>query len=352
MPIRPRVLFLYTGGTLGMLKRTVGPADAGSPFGIPLAPSHVAEDVLSYVRGLEEEVDVEGELLCNLDSSDMGPPHWARIGGAIAARIHRYDGFVVLHGTDTMAWTACALSYALRGLPKPVVLTGSQRPIAFVRTDARVNLVHSALCATMDVPEVGIYFGRWLFRGNRATKTSIQAYDAFESPDLPPLVEMGVEVLRRTPSRRPVGPFQPTFAFEEEVVVLDIVPGSAPRALQAVVSAGVRGVVLRAFGAGNVPQRGWPSAIQDAVASGVAVALHSQCLRGTVDLSAYEGGRAALDAGALPTGSMTLEAATVKLMFLLAQGLTGDALRAAYTEDLAGEGAAGDRSRSVEAGAL
>ncbi len=340
MPIRPRVLFLYTGGTLGMLRRAVGPADAGSPFGIPLAPSHVAEDVLSYVRGLEEEVDVEGELLFNLDSSDMGPAHWARIGGAIAARIDRYDGFVVLHGTDTMAWTACALSYGLRGLPKPVVLTGSQRPIAFVRTDARVNLVHSALCAGMDVPEVGIYFGRWLFRGNRTTKTSIQSYDAFESPDLPPLVEMGVQVISRTPPRRPTGPFSPVFDFEEGVVVLDVVPGSAPLSLQAAVAAGVRGVVIRGFGAGNVPQRGWPSAIRQAVAAGVAVALHSQCLRGTVDLMAYEGGRAALDAGALPTGSMTVEAATVKLMFLLGQGLSGEALHVAFVTDLAGEGAA------------
>ena len=340
MSIRPRVLFLYTGGTLGMSKRAVDPAHADSPFGVPLAPSLVAEDVFAYVRGLEEEVSVEAELLCNLDSSDMGPSHWARIGGAIAARMQRYDGFVVLHGTDTMAWTACALSFALRGLPKPVVLTGSQRPIAFVRTDARVNLVHSALCATMDVPEVGIYFGRWLFRGNRATKTSIQSYDAFESPDLAPLVEMGVEVLRRTPPRVPAGPFAPAFAFEEAVAVLDVVPGSAPYVLAAAVAGGAKGVVLRGFGAGNVPQRGWPDAIRAAVTAGVPVALHTQCLRGTVDLRAYEGGRAALDAGALPTGSMTVEAATVKLMFLLAQGLTEEDLRVAYQADLAGEGAA------------
>jgi L-asparaginase len=325
------VLFLYTGGTLGMLRREPG----------PLAPSHVAEDVLPYVRGLEREVDVEGEQLCNLDSSDMGPIHWEKLGATIAARMDSFDGFVVLHGTDTMAWTACALSFLLRDLPKPVVLTGAQRPIAFVRTDARLNLVHSALCAGMDVPEVGIYFGRWLFRGNRATKTSIQSYDAFESPDLPPLVEMGVEVLLRTPARRPSAPFRAVPGFAEDVGVLDVVPGSTPRLLTAAVGAGARGLVVRGFGAGNVPRHGWPSAIRAAVDAGVPVVLQSQCLRGTVDLDAYEGGRAALDAGAMASGAMTTEAATVKLMHLLAQALTGDELRRAYAADLAGEGAAG-----------
>ncbi|MFN7142665.1 MAG: asparaginase, partial [Myxococcota bacterium] len=291
-------------------------------------------------RGLQEEVEVDGHLLFNLDSSDMGPGHWQRVAAAIAERIDRYDGFVVVHGTDTMAWTACALSYTLRGLDRPVVITGAQRPIAMVRTDASDNLVNSALCAAMDVPEVGIFFGRSLFRGNRATKTSIQSYDAFESPDLPPLVEMGLEVLTRTPARRSAGPFAPVFGFEGDVAVLDVVPGCAPRLLAATVAAGAKGVVLRGFGSGNVPQQGWPAAIREVVDAGVPVALRSQCLRGTVDLGAYEGGRAALDAGAMATGSMTLEAATVKLMHLLAQGLDGDALRAAFAADLAGEGAA------------
>lgn len=312
----------------------------GASKGPPLAPSPVAEDLIPFVRGLQEEVEVEGHLLFNLDSSDMGPAHWQRVAAAIAERIDRYDGFVVVHGTDTMAWTACALSYTLQGLDRPVVITGAQRPIAMVRTDASDNLVNSALCAAMDVPEVGIFFGRSLFRGNRATKTSIQSYDAFESPDLPPLVEMGLEVLTRTPARRPKGPFAPVFGFEGDVAVLDVVPGSAPRLLAASVAAGAKGVVLRGFGSGNVPQQGWPAAIREVVDAGVPVALRSQCLRGTVDLGAYEGGRAALDAGAMATGSMTLEAATVKLMHLLAQGLDGDALRAAYGADLAGEGAA------------
>jgi L-asparaginase len=310
----------------------------------PLAPSAVAEDVLPFVRGLEAEVDVAGELLCNLDSSDIGPAHWEQIASLLAERMNRYDGFVVLHGTDTMAYTACALSFALRNLAKPVVLTGAQRPIAFVRSDARVNLVHSALCAAMDLPEVGIYFGRWLFRGNRATKTSIQSYDAFASPDSPPLLETGVEVIRRLRPRRPDGPFRLDRGFSEDVAALQVVPGASPRQLRALVDAGMRGVVIRGFGAGNLPLRGWPEAVRVATDAGVAVVLHTQCLSGTVDLGAYENGRAALEAGAMCGGAMTLEAATVKLMYLLGHGLDGDGVRGAWGRDLAGEDPAVDRA--------
>lgn len=331
---RPRVLFLYTGGTLGMARRA-GPGKE------PLAPSPVAEDLLPFVRGLQEEVEVEGQLLFNIDSSDMTPAHWCTIGEAVEARIDAYDGFVVVHGTDTMAWTASALSFSLRNLPKPVVLTGAQRPIAFVRSDAGDNLVHAALCAAMDVPEVGLFFGRCLFRGNRATKTSIQSYDAFESPDAVPLVEVGLDLVPNLAPRRPAGPFAPRHAFSDEVAVVELAPGLGPRALTRAAEAGAKGVLLRAFGAGNLPRAGWPDAVRALVDAGIPVAIGSQCVRGTVDPGAYEGGRAALDAGAMATGSMTVEAATVKLMHLLGLGLSGEALREAYAADLVGEGASG-----------
>lgn len=325
---RPRVRFLYTGGTLGMLRGAPG----------PLAPSHVAEDVVPFVRGLEEEVNVEGELLFNLDSSDIGPGHWEHIAAVIAAERLEYDGFVVLHGTDTMAYTASALSFLLRGLDRAVVVTGAQRPIAFVRTDARANLIHSALCAAMPIPEVCVYFGRWLFRGNRTTKVNIQSYEAIESPNLPPLLEMGVECVPQERPLHPTGPFTLQAGFCEQVANIEVVPGSGPWLLDAAVARGARGVLLHGFGAGNVPRSDWPGGIRAAVDAGVAVALASQCLHGSVNLTAYEGGRAAMDAGAMSTGAMTTEAALVKLMFLLGQGLTGEALRDAYTTPLAGEG--------------
>lgn len=328
---RKRVCFLATGGTLGM--RQHGPG--------LLAPSAVAEDVLSYVRGLEREVDVEVEQVCNLDSSDMGPEHWLRLGARIVERYAEFDGFVILHGTDTMAYTACALSFSLRNLGKPVVLTGAQRPLTSVRTDARANIVHAALCAAMDIPEVALSFGPWLFRGNRATKTSVQSYEAFESPDLGPLVELGVDVRRPTPCLQPSGPLEYRGHFSGEIALLSVIPGTTPSGIDAAVAGGARGLVLRGLGAGNVPQRGWPDAIRRATDAGVLVAVRTQCTRGTVDLGAYVGGRAAADAGAVGTGAMTTEASTVKLMHLLGLGLGGEALRAAYLAEIAGEGSEG-----------
>ncbi len=328
---KPRVLFLYTGGTLGMLRRDPG----------PLAPSFVAEDILPFVRGLEVEVEVQAEVLYNLDSSDIGPDHWERMAEGVARWLPEFSGVVVLHGTDTMAWSASALSYMLRGLDRPVVFTGAQRPIAYVRTDARNNLIHAALCATMSIPEVSIYFGRRLYRGNRTTKVSIQSYEAFESPVYRPLVEMGVAIRHTAPPLpAPTVSMRVATGFERNVVVMQVVPGAGPAIIDAAVLTGARGIVIRGFGAGNVPQKGWPEAIRRASEQGVSVVLHSQCLRGAVDLTAYEGGRAAMDAGAMGTGAMTLEAATVKLMWLLGQGLGGDWLKAAYHEDVAGEGSA------------
>lgn len=310
----------------------------------PLAPSRIAEDVLPWVRGLESEVHLTAETVCNLDSSDLGPEHWERIATVLGERMADFDGFVVMHGTDTMAWTASALSFMLRGLGKPVVLTGAQRPIAYVRTDARHNLVHSALCAAMPLPEVAIWFGRWLFRGNRASKTSIQSYEAFESPDLPPLLEIGVEIRPITPPLVPAEPFRVVHGFERRVAVVPVVPGAGPALLDHAVDAGMQGVVVQGFGSGNVPKVGWPASIRRAVDAGVAVVVHSQCARGTVDLPAYEGGRAAAEAGAIGSGAMTLEASTVKLSFLLGQGLRDAGLRTAYGLDLAGEGSRPDRA--------
>ncbi len=328
MTTRPRVLVVSTGGTLGMLQKDPG----------ALAPSEVSENVLKYVQGLDSAVDLQAEALWNLDSSDMGPSHWTALAELVALRRESVDGFVILHGTDTMAWTASALSFALEGLDRPVVLTGAQRPIAWVRSDARPNVVNSALCAGMGIPEVCVYFGRWLFRGNRVTKTSIQSYEAFESPDCNPLFELGVEVRAIEPPRAVRGPFHVDTRFDRNVAVVTPLPGSDGEALDALVDRGVRGVVVRAFGSGNLPQAGWPAAIARATEAGVAVVLTSQSLRGRLDAPAYEGGRRAVEAGALSAGAMTMECATVKLMVGLGRGLRGAELAAFYAADLAGEG--------------
>ncbi len=328
MAERKKLLFVHTGGTLGMLP-------SGDPG--PLVPSHIAEDLLPYVRGLEERVEIDAEVLCNLDSTDLTPTHWEHIGACIAARRDTYDGFVILHGTDTMAYTASALSYMLWDLDRPVVMTGSQRPIAEIRTDARSNIIHSAICATLDIPEVGIYFGQVLLRGNRATKRSIQSYAAFDSPNLTPLVIMGVDVQHGTPPRRPSGDFQFQPGFNDRVAVLSLFPGCRPSWLKAAVGGGAKGVVLLGFGSGNVPLVGWPEAIAEATQAGVAVILGTQCHKGRVTLRAYDNGAAAEAAGALSAGPMTREATVVKLMYLLARTRDRQELGEAWGMDLAGE---------------
>jgi len=303
----------------------------------PLAPSAYAENLLPYVRGLEDKVDFVGEVYCNIDSTDMQPSQWEGLAEMISARIEDYDGFLVLHGTDTMAYTASALSFMLQNLPKPVVFTGSQRPVAEVRTDARNNLIHSALCATLDIPEVGLFFGSHLFRGNCATKVSIQSYEAFDSPNLDPLVEIGVDIRRHAPSIRPVGDFQLRTGFSRKVMVLYMFPGIRAGQLRAAVEAGAEGVVLLGFGAGNVPLDGWPQAIAEAVSAGVPVVLRSQSLQGDVILGRYQGGAAAKAAGAISARTMTIESTIVKTMFLLKQCRDVRDFREAWGKPIAGE---------------
>lgn len=327
--MKKRIHLVHTGGTLGMM-----------PTGGALAPGPFLAQLLEDVPELSRLADVDVEILMNRDSTEMRPSDWDVIGGCLAAKMASYDGFVLIHGTDTMAYTAAALSYALRGLRKPVVLTGSQRPLKAIPTDGRTNLVSAVDLARRDVSEVSIFFGRQLLRGNRARKVSAERYDAFESPNYPPLGRVGLDVdLHPTLLRRPTVPFRHVPGFDPAVAYLYVWPGAPPAAVSQAVDAGARVIVVGAYGTGNVPggAAGWPGAIRRAVASGVTVLLLSQCGHGGARPDLYEGGRAALDAGALPGHDMTVEAALVKAMHLLAQGLRGGALEAALTEDLAGE---------------
>ena len=303
----------------------------------PLAPSSYAENLLPYVRGLEDRVEIVGEVVSNIDSTDMEPSHWERLAAHIASRMDEFDGFLILHGTDTMAYTASALSFMLQNLAKPVVLTGSQRPVAELRTDARTNLIHSALCATLDIPEVSLFFGTRLFRGNCATKVSIQSYEAFNSPNMDPLIEMGVDIQRHSTSLRPNGDFRFVGGFSRRVMVLYMFPGIRAGQLRAAVDAGAEGVVLLGFGAGNVPLDGWPQAIAEAVAAGVPVVLRSQSLQGDVVLGRYQGGAAAKAAGALSARTMTVESAIVKTMFLLNKSRDLQDFREHWRHIIAGE---------------
>lgn len=336
MTDRKRLLFLYTGGTLSMVT-------AGDPG--HLVPTPTAPNLTELVPALSTVAQIEGRMVTAVDSSDLTPADWGQLALAIKEAHDDYDGFVVVHGTDTMTFTAAALSFMLGGDHKPVVLTGSQRPLRQARTDARVNLIHSAICASHDIREVSLYFGNHLFRGNRATKTSVHAYDAFASPNHPPLMEIGVDIEQNSTPLQRTGPLTVSTEVCTDIAILSAFPGMEPTALGALVEAGKRMVMIRGFGEGNLPQAGWPKAIRSATNAGVHILVGSQCRAGASRPGRYAGSTAALTAGALFIGDMTGEAAVVKSMCLLGRGLDGEAFRSALLSPMAGEITPGSAAR-------
>lgn len=329
-----RLLLLHTGGTLMMT--------GGDPT--PLVPEVYTRDIVAEVPVLARIAEIETRILFALDSSDMQPHHWVEIAQAVHAGLCarddagalRYQGVVVVHGTDTMAYTASAISMLLGPLPKPVVLTGSQRPLSDVRTDARQNLIDAALVATLAVPEVCIAFGSRAMRGARATKRDAWAFDAFDSPNLAPLVELGigVEVAPHVRAPSALGAFDDR--LEARVLAVRVFPGLDPALVRGALRAGVRGLVLEGYGTGNVPRTLIP-AIEEARERDVPVVVVSQCVRGHVELGRYEGGAEAEAAGAISAGDMTVEAALAKLTVGLGRYGTGEALRAYLEASVVGE---------------
>jgi L-asparaginase len=247
----------------------------------------------------------------------------------------------VLHGTDTMAYTASALSFMLDGLRSPVVLTGSQIPLAEARSDARENLVTSLLLATTPfLAEVVVYLGGAVLRGNRCTKVSAGGFDAFASPNLPPLADVGVEVdWRRELLRAPApGPLRSVRLRDVSVVALRLFPGITGAVLRQVLRDPVRGLVLETYGSGNAPtDPDLLAALAEAAERGVVIVNVTQCLRGEVRMGTYAAGRMLEDAGVVSGGDMTAEAALTKLYVLVSQGLDAPETARAMLADRAGE---------------
>ncbi len=322
-----RVLMIHTGGTLGM-------------EGTPLSPGSYAGKLVELVPELKALADVQTHILCNLDSSDVGPNQWSDLVRLIAQRHEDVDGFVIVHGTDTMAYSASALAFALPGLTKPVVFTGAQRPLARVRTDARRNLVDAIEVATRaEVGEVCICFDGVLLRGCRARKNNAEHYRAFDSPGTEPLGHLGVHLQFAPSLRAPASSFASYDRFDSHVQVAWTAPGTTPIVLYGMAEDGARGVVLVAFGVGNAPLgTGWPNAVADLAARGVDVLVVSQA-GGMVDLSMYQNGVALREAGAVSGGRMTVEAAVAKLMHGLARFPDRAERHQWLQTDVAGEGA-------------
>lgn len=324
----PRILLLHTGGTFGMV-----PLDPNSSLG----PGPALEGLLDAVPELAQLADLSLEVPFNHDSSTLEPEEALRLARTIRERAADYAGVVLIHGTDTMAWTASVLGFLLADLGRPVVLTGSQRPLAFVRGDARKNLVDAVDLATQGVAEVGICFGDYWYRGVASEKLSVQRHRAFGSPNLPPLAEIGMKVhmhphAGRFERRVPPGLGQ---RLETAIAVYTPHPGMPWTPLPA----GTRGVVIQAYGSGNLPM-GRPDLqelLAQAARQSVPVVVLSQCAWGGVEFGTYDLGRQLADHGAISGGLHTRWAALVKLGLLLGDGRAIGAIREAFATSWAGE---------------
>jgi L-asparaginase len=327
-----RILVLHTGGTL-MMK----PAGGGG-----LRPDAYGRDLLAELPILARAADVTTRILFDLDSGDMQPEHWVALARAVHGALSEegFDGVVVVHGTDTLSYSASALALMLGPLPRPVVLTGAQRPLVEVRTDARQNLVDAVLAATLPIPEVCVAFASRVLRGARSMKRDSWALAAFDSPSCAPLAELGVDVEVAShvrPAAKELAPFDPR--LEPRVLAVRIFPGLDPALVAGALRVGVKGLVLEAYGTGNFPKLAGSliPALDEARERGVPVLVVSQCPRGVVDMGRYAGGAAAAAAGAISGGDMTVEAALAKMMIGLGRTSSLTELRAWLERDVVGE---------------
>lgn len=284
-----------------------------------------------------------------IDSSNMSPRLWIELTHIIADNYDKYDGFVILHGTDTMAFTASALSYMLENLTKPVILTGSQLPIGQLRTDGKENLITSIEIASAKhpdgraiMPEVGIYFNGHLMRGNRTTKQSADNFNAFESFNYPHLADAGVNIsykedliLKPDYSK----PMTPHFRLDNNVIVFTIFPGIREDLVRHVIATpNLRSIVMRTFGSGNAPQSPWLiKALKEASANGKTIINISQCMAGSVEMGRYDTGYQLKSAGVISGHDSTVESAVTKLMYLQARFSDTEKIRHYLNRNIRGE---------------
>jgi L-asparaginase len=333
---RKRVFVAYTGGTIGMARSAAGYLPAPGSLQEQMA----AMPELAHASMPDVTVHEYDPLL---DSSNMTPAEWVKIANDVASHYDEYDGFVVLHGTDTMAYTASALPFMLRGLAKPVIVTGSQIPLCEVRNDARENLITSLLIAsTYAIPEVCLYFGGKLLRGCRAVKVSADGFAAFDSPNYPHLGTAGIDIEINWNSVRRADPDERLVVEEfgtPVVSALRLFPGISPELVRNVLRPPLQGLVLEAYGVGNGPDQNaeFLAVLAEATGRGVVIVDCTQCLEGAVNLSEYATGAALARAGVVSGYDMTAEAALTKLYHLFSRdGSAGDVKRE-MQRDLRGE---------------
>lgn len=339
---RPKILMIYTGGTIGMKENPE--TKALEPFDF----NHLIENV-PKLKKLDYDITYH-QLKQPIDSSDMNPEYWAKIVNVIAENYRDFEGFVVLHGTDTMAYTASALSFMLQQLSKPVIITGSQLPIGEVRTDGEENLITALqIAAAKDsegrpmVREVAILFENYLWRGNRSTKRSADNFNAFRSYNYPTLARIGLgisynkEALWRSPVKD--APLDPHYQMDTNVVYLQLFPGIQENVVKQILGIpDLKGVVLKTYGAGNAPGEKWLwDALKEAHDKGIVVLNITQCPDGEVEPHRYKTGMELARAGVVPGHDLTSEAAITKMMYLFGRGMKADEVRHYMQCNLCGE---------------
>ncbi|ORT49430.1 cytoplasmic asparaginase I [Vibrio sp. qd031] len=332
---RKHIYIAYTGGTIGMQKSSQGYVPVAGFMEKQLAA------MPEFHRPEMPEYTIH-EYQPLIDSSDMSPNDWQQIANDIYENYDKYDGFVILHGTDTMAYTASALSFMFENLSKPIIVTGSQIPLAELRSDGQANLLNALhIAANYPINEVTLFFNNQLMRGNRSTKSHADGFKAFTSPNLPALLEAGINI-QLSPfteiNKLPVGPLKLHSITPQPIGVITMYPGISHEVIRNTLRQPVNAMILLTFGVGNAPQN--PELLghlKEASERGVIVINLTQCLAGKVNMGGYATGCALADAGVISGYDMTSEAALAKLHFLLSKGLSYTEIKTAMQQDMRGE---------------